>query len=124
MMQGDPRVDRLIYPVELAIRRHVKDSDAITDIYNRAYEALMEVTEALDVSAKVTAKQIAKSAFDLQRAERAEAENAELRKALAHIGYQVPADSVRLNWVTEYKGLQGEARAALEKLGACNSEKS
>jgi L-amino acid N-acyltransferase YncA len=28
-------------PVRAAIERHVKDSDAITEIYNRAYEALM-----------------------------------------------------------------------------------
>lgn len=40
-MQGDPRVDDLMRPVNAAIRRHVKNSDAVTDIYNRAYEALM-----------------------------------------------------------------------------------
>lgn len=72
-MEGDPRVDRLMYPVELAIKRHVKDSDAITDIYNRTYEALMMSMDALDVSAKVTAKQIAENAKNLQRAEKAEA---------------------------------------------------
>jgi hypothetical protein len=41
MMQGDPRVDDLMRPVNVAIRRHVKDAAAVTDIYNRAYEALM-----------------------------------------------------------------------------------
>ena len=40
-MQGDPKVDDLMRPVNAAIRRHVKNSDAVTDIYNRAYEAIM-----------------------------------------------------------------------------------
>ena len=40
-MQGDPKVDELMRPVMAAIERHVKDRAAITDIYNRAYEALM-----------------------------------------------------------------------------------
>ena len=47
-MQGDPRVDKLMYPVELAIKRHVKDSDAATDIYNRAYEAIMNSMDVKD----------------------------------------------------------------------------
>ncbi len=40
-MQGDKRVDELMLPVLNAINRHVKDRDAKTDIYNRAYEALL-----------------------------------------------------------------------------------
>ncbi len=40
-MQGDPKVDELMNPVLAAIKRHVKDRDAVTDIYNRAYEAIM-----------------------------------------------------------------------------------
>ena len=40
-MQGDPKVDELMRPVLAAIKRHVKNSDAVTDIYNRAYEAVM-----------------------------------------------------------------------------------
>ena len=40
-MQGDLNVDLLMLPVLHAIERHVKDRDAITDIYNRAYEAVM-----------------------------------------------------------------------------------
>ena len=40
-MQGDPKVDELMRPVLAAIKRHVKDRDAVTDIYNRAYEAVM-----------------------------------------------------------------------------------
>ena len=40
-MQGDQIVDELMRPVMAAIKRHVKDSDAKTDIYNRAYEAIM-----------------------------------------------------------------------------------
>ena len=40
-MQGDKRIDKLMLPVLNAINRHVKDIDAKTDIYNRAYEAVM-----------------------------------------------------------------------------------
>jgi len=40
-MQGDPKVDELMRPVLAAIKRHVKNSDAVTDIYNRAYEAVI-----------------------------------------------------------------------------------
>ena len=48
-MQGDPKVDKLMYPVEAAIKRHVKDRDAATEIYNRAYEAVMNSMDAKDV---------------------------------------------------------------------------
>lgn len=41
-MQGDPRIDVLMQPVKAAIRRHGKSQDAFTDIYNRAYEAIMK----------------------------------------------------------------------------------
>lgn len=77
-MQGDPKIDDLMRPVNAAIRRHVKDAAAVTDIYNRAYEAVMEVQDALNVSAAVTAQQIAENAKNLQRAEAAEAENERL----------------------------------------------
>lgn len=40
-MEGDKRIDELMRSVHAAINRHVKNSDAKTDIYNRAYEALM-----------------------------------------------------------------------------------
>lgn len=40
-MQGDPKVDELMRPVLVAIERHVKDREAATEIYNRAYEAVM-----------------------------------------------------------------------------------
>ena len=82
MMQGDPRVDTIMWPILLVIRRYVKNLDAVTDIYNRTYEALMMSMDALDVSAKVTAKQIAENAKNLQRAEKAEADAANLRRKL------------------------------------------
>jgi hypothetical protein len=41
-MEGNSYIDKLMCPVLLAIKKHIKDSDAITEIYNRAYEALME----------------------------------------------------------------------------------
>lgn len=90
-MQGEPRVDELMRPVNAAIRRHVKNRDAITEIYNRAYEAVMEVQDALNIAAAVTAKQIAENAKNLQRAEAAEAraerlEN-ELSEVVAYGGY-------------------------------------
>lgn len=40
-MQGDQKIDELMRPVHAAIKRHVKDGTAVTDIYNRAYEAVM-----------------------------------------------------------------------------------
>lgn len=40
-MQGDPRVDILMNPVDAAIRRYVKNRDAATEVYNRAYEAVI-----------------------------------------------------------------------------------
>jgi hypothetical protein len=71
-MQGNEKADQLMIPVSRAIERHVKDRDAKTEIYNRAYEALMISMDVIDTSAKVTAKQIAENAKNLQRAERAE----------------------------------------------------
>lgn len=82
MMQGDPKIDDLMRPVNAAIRRHVKDAAAVTDIYNRAYEAVMEVQDALNVSAAVASKQIAENAKNLQRAEAAEARAERLKTAL------------------------------------------
>lgn len=49
-MQGDLNVDLLMLPVLHAIKRHVKDGTAVTEIYNRAYEAVMEVQDALNVA--------------------------------------------------------------------------
>lgn len=82
MMQGDPKIDILMRPVRAAIERHVKGRAAVTDIYNRAYEAIMNSMDVIDTSAKVAAKQIAESAKNLQRAEKAEAENVRLQTEL------------------------------------------
>ena len=41
MMEGTEPIDELMRPVLAAIKRNVKNPDAITDIYNRAYEAVM-----------------------------------------------------------------------------------
>ena len=46
-MQGNNNIDTLMMPVLDAIKRHVKDKNAITDIYNRAYEA---VINSMDVN--------------------------------------------------------------------------
>lgn len=99
-MQGDNRVDKLMIPVKRAIDRHVKDSDAKTEIYNRAYEALMDVMDTLDASAQTTANQIAKSAADLQRADTAEKENALLRNALERFSKIDPYSTIgdALSW--------------------------
>lgn len=38
---GDPRVEKFMPPVAMAIKRHIKwPSAEFTDIYNRAYEAV------------------------------------------------------------------------------------
>lgn len=46
MMEGTEPIDELMRPVLAAIRRHVKNPDAVTDIYNRAYEAVMKSMDA------------------------------------------------------------------------------
>lgn len=48
-MEGDKRVDELMMPVLTAIKRHVKDNDAVTEIYNRAYEALLISMDVKDL---------------------------------------------------------------------------
>ena len=88
-MEGDSRIDELMQPVRTAIERHVKDRSAIAEIYNRAYEAVMNSMDALDTSAKVTAKQIAENSKNLQRAKKADAENKELKARLKTAGYDV-----------------------------------
>jgi len=45
-MQGNPDIDVLMIPTNKAIKKHVKDRDAFTEIYNRAYEAVMISMEA------------------------------------------------------------------------------
>ena len=87
-MQGYQKVDELMRPVHAAIKRHVKDGTAVTEIYNRAYEAVMEVQDALNVSAAVASKQIAENAKNLQRAESAEAKVAALQAALEEEGHR------------------------------------
>ena len=47
-MQGDPVVDRLMQPVEKALQRHGIKGEARTDIYNRAYEAVMNSMVVMD----------------------------------------------------------------------------
>ena len=39
-MEGNQQIDILMIPVMNAIKKHVKDRDAQTEIYNRAYEAI------------------------------------------------------------------------------------
>lgn len=48
-MEGNENIDALMMPVLDAIRRHVKDKDAITDIYNRAYEAIIISMDVKDM---------------------------------------------------------------------------
>ena len=47
-MEGNSKVDALMFPVMAAIRRHVENPDAVTDIYNRAYEAVMNSMTVMD----------------------------------------------------------------------------
>ena len=47
-MEGTKEIDELMRPVLVAIKRHLKDRDAITEIYNRAYEAVYISTEEND----------------------------------------------------------------------------
>ncbi len=59
-MEGDEAIDRLMMPVLDAIKRHIKDKEAITDIYNRAYEAVMESMDAKEYKPSKIYKDMAK----------------------------------------------------------------
>ena len=50
-MEGTPQIDILMIPVMKAIKKHVKDRDAQTEIYNRAYEAIQT---SMDVNKRIT----------------------------------------------------------------------
>lgn len=109
-MQGDPKVDELMRPVLAAIKRHVKNSDAITDIYNRAYEAVMNSMDVIDTSAKVAAKQIAESAKNLQRAEAAEARANKAEAYAKKLEEKIPETNLALAQ-TSLRAEAAEARA-------------
>lgn len=64
-MQGDKRIDELMLPVLNAINRHVKDRDAKTDIYNRAYEA---VINSMDAKLKIENAHLKVSRANLHKA--------------------------------------------------------
>jgi len=48
-MEGNKRVDELMLPVLNAINRHVKDRDAKTEIYNRAYEVIISSMDVMNM---------------------------------------------------------------------------
>lgn len=49
-MEGNSKIDILMIPVAAVIRKHVKNRDAFTEIYNRAYEAILI---SMDAKAKL-----------------------------------------------------------------------
>ena len=55
-MEGDPVVDRLMKPVLDALIRHGQRGEARTDIYNRAYEAVMNSMVVIDTMRKELSK--------------------------------------------------------------------
>ena len=83
MMEGTEPIDELMRPVLAAIKRHVKNPDAITDIYNRAYEAVMKSMDVNEGDIAVFKNGIRAAERDAklwqQRAEAAERENERLR---------------------------------------------
>lgn len=79
-MEGDPKVDRLMRPVRAAIERHVKDRDAVTEIYNRAYEAVMQ---CMDENAESILAHENDKAYWINREHGMQAEVARLTTALA-----------------------------------------
>lgn len=72
-MEGDPVVDKLMRPVMDALIRHAIRGASRTDIYNRAYEAVMNSMVVMDTMRE----QLSKAN---ERAEKAEHELAELKK--------------------------------------------
>ena len=51
-MEGTKEIDEIMWPVLSAIKKHVKQSDAVTEIYNRAYEALMISIDVNEIKEK------------------------------------------------------------------------
>ena len=60
-MEGNQQIDILMIPVMKAIKKHVKDRDAQTEIYNRAYEAIQI---SMDVTPK-EASSLLRSAYSI-----------------------------------------------------------
>ena len=60
-MEGNQQIDILMIPVMKAIKKHVKDRDAQTEIYNRAYEAIQN---SMDVTPK-EANSLLRSAYSI-----------------------------------------------------------
>ena len=57
-MEGDERIDVLMIPVLASIKRNVKDKDAVTEIYNRAYEAVMNGMDVNVIEIQAYAKSV------------------------------------------------------------------
>ncbi len=82
-MEGDPRVDALMLPVMAAIKRHVKDGNAVTDIYNRCYEAVLADVEVHD-GVRLRARQAEEGEIKLAaELDEAKSENTRLQSELA-----------------------------------------
>lgn len=101
-MQGDPVIDKLMQPVITALMRHGIKGDAKTDIYNRAYEAIMNSMDVMDTMREMlqnmTPEQLQRGAeiYDLlvqavKDDEKYQAmTNAELAKELLSVWAEVP----------------------------------
>lgn len=66
-MQGNPDIGILMIPTKKAIKKHVKDRDAFTEIYNRAYEAVMISMEAKEADINKLKAEIAEWEADAKR---------------------------------------------------------
>ena len=66
-MQGDPVIDKLMQPVITALMRHGIKGDAKTDIYNRAYEAIMNSMDVISGELKAANKDAIQLAAQLER---------------------------------------------------------
>lgn len=66
-MEGNKRIDELMIPVRKAILKHVNNQVGVTEIYNRAYEALMASMDENTYDNVVTEKRL-NAASDLLEA--------------------------------------------------------
>lgn len=97
-MEGDKRIDELMLPVLNSINRHVKDRDAKTDIYNRAYEA---VINSIDVNVDTHLND--KVSIDLQaRIDELTAENAVLKSENVNLSKKVTDYEKELRQLHKY----------------------
>lgn len=108
-MEGNEKIDELMAPVMAEIKRHVKDRDAITDIYNRAYEALVNTIDDNGIPDTIVGARRMQAEIDLFKTENerltariAELEEETKRTYCAYCGEAFVIDDQAATLVSEH----------------------